>query len=94
LKNEYPNKNDKDEPEEKKRSEFNKSQRVKIDEKLDLFVKQGNPGAKFKKVFDRMLAKLDLPKHVKDQLGVPQAVVQPAEKAQDAPKVILALNTK
>lgn len=78
---EFPKKNEKDEPDEKKRNEFNKSQRAKMDEKLDQFVKPGNPGAKFKKAYDRMLAKLDLPKHVKDQVVVAQA------QSSEQPKV-------
>ena len=50
---------------------------------MELFVKPGNSGVKFKKNFDKMLAKLELPKHVKDQLGISQP--GPAAEASKDP---------
>ncbi len=86
LKEQFPKKNVQEEPDAGKRKEYNDSQRHKISEKLALFIKPGNPGAKFKKVYDKMLANLELPKHVKEQLGLsPVAGVdKPAEEKKVA----------
>ena len=65
---EYSFKGEEDEPDSKKRQEYNKEQKKKIDEKISLFVKPGNPGVKFKKNFDKMIGKLELPKNIKEQL--------------------------
>jgi len=56
-------------------------QKKKVNEKTGAFVKPGNPGAKFKKIYDKMLMKLELPKHVKDQLGIsgPAVSASPSE---------------
>ena len=83
LKEEYPKKTVQEEPDEKKRKEFNAEQKAKITEKLATFTKPGNPGVKFKKVYDKMLANLELPKHVKEQLGLSPVV--PADKPGDKP---------
>eukprot|EP01022_Parablepharisma_sp_SALTPOND_P006343 TRINITY_DN1258_c0_g1_i1.p1 TRINITY_DN1258_c0_g1~~TRINITY_DN1258_c0_g1_i1.p1 ORF type:complete len:615 (+),score=67.56 TRINITY_DN1258_c0_g1_i1:2162-4006(+) len=72
LTKEFPSKGEKDEPDRQKREEFNTAQKKKRNEKIEVFVKPGNPGAKFKKTYEKMLAKLELPKHVKEQLGVSQ----------------------
>eukprot|EP00826_Nyctotherus_ovalis_P026665 TRINITY_DN2080_c0_g5_i2.p4 TRINITY_DN2080_c0_g5~~TRINITY_DN2080_c0_g5_i2.p4 ORF type:complete len:130 (-),score=50.64 TRINITY_DN2080_c0_g5_i2:212-601(-) len=40
---------------------------------MDSFVKPGNPGVKLKKIHDKMLARLELPKHVKEALGIADA---------------------
>ena len=83
LKKEFPKKEEKDEPDANKRNEFNREQKKRISDKLELFIKPGNPGVKFKKVYDKMLAKLELPKHVKEQLGISQAAPS-GEKAEPA----------
>jgi len=70
-----------EEADEKVREEFNKEQRKKIEERMDNFVKPGNPGTKFKKIHDKLLARLELPKHVKEALGIADT-----ESAQEQPK--------
>ena len=91
MRAEFPSKGEKDEPDEKKRKEFNSSQKMKIAELIEQFVKPGNPGAKFKKSYDKMLAKLELPKHVKDQIGVSQTIA-PVEKSPEVVKVFKRFN--
>ncbi len=57
-------------------------------EKIETFPKPGNPGVKFKKVYEKMLARLELPKHVKEQLGISQVAplqAAPAEKTETVP---------
>lgn len=73
-----------EEEDEKVREEFNEEQRKKIEEKMDNFTKPGNPGTKFKKIHDKLLARLELPKHVKEALGIADA--PPAEPGQEQPK--------
>ena len=84
LKSELPDKGDKDEPDQKKRKEFNAEQKKRRYERIEQFVKPGSPGVKFKKIFDKMLTRLELPKHVKEQLGISQA---PTGEKVEAPKV-------
>lgn len=81
-----------EEPDPTKRTEHNDQQRQKILEKLLLFTKPGNPGAKFKKVSDKMLANLELPKHVKEQLGLSPAAA--SDKPGEEKKVPTANLTK
>ena len=86
MRNEFPLLTAKDEPDEAKRNAFNNEQKKKRSEKLDVFLTKGNQGAKFKKIYDRMLAKLELSPNIKAQLGISQAPQQ-NEKAQDPSKV-------
>ena len=73
-------KTEEDEPDPNARNEFNEEQQRKISEQMDNFTKPGNPGVKFKKIYDKMLATLELPKHVKEDLGIDQ--VQPNAEAE------------
>ncbi len=88
---EHPKKSSKDEPNEEKRDEFNMQQDQRVREKLLQFTSAGNPGVKFKKVYDKMLASLELPKHVKDQLGVASTVLPATtvEKPSEDKKVLV-----
>jgi len=63
-------KSEEEEPDKAARDNFNKEQEMKIQERINQFVMPDNPGAKFKKNFDKMLSKLELPQHIKDQLNI------------------------
>lgn len=70
--------------------EFNAEQRKRIEERMENFVKPGNPGVKLKKIHDKMLARLELPKHVKEALGIvdaPPSGDEPAKESQGEEKV-------
>ncbi len=86
LRIEFPMKGEKDETDKKKREDFNMEQKKKRNEKIEQFVKPGNPGAKFRKIYDKMLARLELPKHVKEQLGLSQTTGAPITAAAEPPK--------
>lgn len=93
LKNLFPKKTPKDEPDEKIRKIFNQEQKNKIQEKIELFTKPGNPGIKFKKIFERLMTRLELPKHVKDQLGIGMGAA-PSEKPQEEIKAVFNILCK
>jgi hypothetical protein len=52
---------------------------MKIQERIAQFVMPGSPGAKFKKNFDKMLSRLELPQHIKEQSNISQVT----EEAKD-----------
>lgn len=59
-----PLKTSEEEPNPKLLKEFNFNQKKRGGEKIANFVKPGNPGERFKKVFDEMINKLTLPEEV------------------------------
>jgi hypothetical protein len=62
--NQHPFQNQEEEPIDIKQVHLDRAQMYAD------FCKQGNPGAKLRKYFDKMLKYLDLPKNAKNQLGI------------------------
>eukprot|EP00826_Nyctotherus_ovalis_P053976 TRINITY_DN7048_c0_g1_i1.p3 TRINITY_DN7048_c0_g1~~TRINITY_DN7048_c0_g1_i1.p3 ORF type:complete len:204 (-),score=33.67 TRINITY_DN7048_c0_g1_i1:949-1560(-) len=68
LAREFALKSEEEESDQAAREASNKEQEARIAERIRQFVMPGNPGAKFKKNFDKMLSKLELPEHIKQSM--------------------------
>jgi hypothetical protein len=66
----FPLKSDAEVPDAKERARVNAENELQRNTRLINFAKPGNPGAKFKGPFEKMMKAITLPKGVKEELNI------------------------